>query len=137
LLLWKHLNMETPQDRNWPKSEFGPISFFFKNLRKSLKNLKVLRDFQIFWISFRYIYIWLVFGFLCPFPLFLKSVYGFQKSFKSSDWLTLFLGTFPLFLGPFLVFKKSFKITVCWLVSSFFGSVSSFFSSVSGFQKKF
>ena len=50
LVLWKHLNTETGQ-----KVSFGPFPSLFKKYRKSLKNLKVLRDFRIFLTHFRYI----------------------------------------------------------------------------------
>ena len=73
--------------------------------------------------------------FLGPFPLFFGSVSsffgfvsGFQKVVNSQfvDWFPRFLGPFPLLLGQFPIFRKSCKFSICWLVSSFFGSVSSF-----------
>ena len=131
--------METPQHGTDPTVSLGPFPSFFKNYRKSLKNWKVLRDFRIFWVGFRYIYIWFVSRFFGFVSSFVWVSFRFSKKVLNSqfvDRFPLFWGPFPLFLGLFPVFRKSFKFLVCWSVSSFFGSVSSFFGSVSGFQKK-
>ena len=105
-VLWKRLNTESD-----PKVSLGPFPSFFKNYRKSLKNWKVLRDFRIFWVGFRYIYIWFVSRFFGSVSSFFWVRFRFSKKVLYSP----FFDRFPLF----------------------FGSVSSFFGSVSGFQKKF
>ena len=75
-------------------------------------------------------------------PLKTKKCRGISEYFGSVsavftfDSFPVFLGLFLFFLGQFPMFSKSFKLSVCWLVSPFFGSVSSFFGSVSDFQKK-
>ena len=89
------------QKRVWAHFLLFQESFEIPQKLKSIEGFpNILNQFPLYLHLTRFRF------FLCPFPLFLKSVYGFQKSFKSSDW-------FPLFLGPFLVFKLSFKFSVC------------------------
>ena len=134
LVLWKRLNTETD-----PKVTLGPFPSFFKNYWKSFKNWKRLRDFRIFLIGFRYIYIWFVSRFFIGFRIFLglfsvlKTSLRFSENILNSQYVepfSLFFDPFLHFLGLFPFFRKSFKFSVCWPVSSYFGSVS-------GFQKKF
>ena len=117
MVLWKRFNAETD-----PKVSLGLFPSFFKNDRKSLKNWKVLRDFRIFWIGFRYIYIWLVSCYFGSVSSFFGSISGFQKKrFKASVcW------SFSSFLGTFPVFQKSLKFLVCSSVSSFLGRFNLF-----------
>ena len=135
--------MEKPQRGNGPKSEFGFL-LFFKNYRKSLKNWKVLRDFRIFWIGFRYIYIWLV---SC---LFWVRFFFFWVNFRFSknglnpqfvDWFPLFLGTFKrlIFFWARFRFSKKTLNSISMLIGFlfFWVRISSFFGCISGFQKSF
>ena len=148
--------MKTSQHRNGLKSEFRFVSFFFKNYRKSLKNWKVLGISKYFG-SISAIFTFDLFPFFLGYvSSFLGSVFGFQKSFKSSVcWSVLsFIGSVSSFFGVRFRSQKRFKFSVCWSVSSFFWVcfrfserksskflvcwwVSSFFGSVFGFQKKF
>ena len=96
--------METPQQGNGPKSEFGSVSFFFQELSEIPQKLKSVEGFPnilgrfplclhlirfpFFWVSFR----------------FSKKVLNSQFV----DRFPLFWGPFPLFLGQFLVFRKTF-----------------------------
>ena len=116
-------DMETPQHRNRPVSEFGSIYFFFQELSEIPQKLKSVEGFPnildrfplylhltrfpffgvrflIFWVRFRFSKKVVNSQFVDRFPHFLSL-------------FPLFLGPFPLFLGPFPVFKKSFKFSVC------------------------
>ena len=133
MVLWKRLNTESgPKKRKPPQNEFFPvfskiignpsnpifrgISRFFYPFPRFLGRIPVyqglilLRDFPIF--SMRFLIFWVRFRFS-------------EKVLNSQ-----FVYRFPLFLGPFPIFRKSCKFSVCWPVSSFFGSVS-------GLLKKF
>ena len=62
-----------------------------------------LRDFRIFWVGFRYIYILLVSRFFRSVSSFFWASFRFSKKVLNSQ----FVDRFPLFLVPFPVFRKS------------------------------
>ena len=78
--------METPQQGNGPKSEFGSVSFFFQELSEIPQKLKSVEGFP---------------NILGRFPLYLHLI------------RSPFLWVRFLFLGQFPVFRKSFKLSVC------------------------
>ena len=124
---WVNGAMETPQHGIGPKKtgNLPKMNFFeaFPVFSKIIGNPSKI----IFWGISRF--------FLSVSPIF-RSDSGLYGSYIFEGFPNIFEGfpnifdPFPLFLGPFPVFRKSFKFSVCWSVSSFFGSVS-------GFQKKF
>ena len=76
---WREIGaMETPQHGNWPKSDFGSVSFFFQELSEISQKLKSVVGFP---------------NILCWFPLYLHLIR---------------LGTFPLFFGSVSGFQKKF-----------------------------